>query len=190
MLRNRRALPPRGSGFSLVELLVTIAIVGILASVAAPSFQSMLEKRRLIAATEGVYAHLQFSRSEAVKLGRDTLLNVSVKTGTPWCIGISNDVSSCDCNQTDTANVTACVYGPAGLTSMRNLSGSEFTNVALATTKPNIQINSIRGGFDGGGGTITLTSSPSSLQTEIGFSKMGRVKICSPSSVGGYSSCS
>lgn len=186
MLRNRRALPPRGSGFSLVELLVTIAVVGILASIAAPSFQSMLEKRRLIAATEGVYAHLQFSRSEAVKLGRDTPLNVSVKTGTPWCIGISNDTASCDCN-----TAAACVYGPAGSTTERNLSGSEFTNVALTTNQANLQVNSVRGGIDGTGGTITLTSSPSSLLTQIVFSRMGRIKICSTSSVGGYpSSCS
>lgn len=189
MLRDRRAMTPRNSGFSLVELLVTIAVVGILASVAAPSFQSMIEKRRLIAATEGVYAHLQFSRSEAVKFGRDTPLNVSVKTGTPWCIGISNDVSSCDCNQTDTTNVTACVYGPTGLTSMRNLIGSEFTNISLATNQANVQVDSIRGAFGGTAGAVTLTSAPSSWTTKVIFSQLGRIRICSNSGIGGYPSC-
>ena len=172
-------------GLSLVELLVTIAILGILASIAAPSFQSMLERRRLIAATEGVYAHLQFARSEAVKFGRDANLNVSIKTGTPWCLGISNATASCNCN-----TAAACVYGPAAVME-RNLIGSEFTNIALTTTQANTQIDSIRGGFTNfTNGSITLTSSPSSLTTQVFFSRVGRVRICSSSNVGGYPSCS
>lgn len=182
-------MKPRSLGVTLVELLVTITVVGILAAVAAPSFQSMLERRRLIAATEGVYAHLQFSRSEAVKFGRDAPLNVSVKTGTPWCIGISNTVSSCDCNQTDSTNATACVYGPTGTTSMRNFIGSEFTNISLATNQANLQVDSIRGAFGGTAGTVTLTSTPSSWTTKIIFSQLGRIRICSDNGIGGYPSC-
>lgn len=182
MFNNNPSITFRSHGLSLVELLVTIAIIGILASLAAPSFQSMLEKRRLIAATEGVYAHLQFARSEAVKFGRDANLNVSIKTGTPWCLGISNATPSCDCN-----TAAACVYGPVAVME-RNLIGSEFTNVTMATNQANVQIDSIRGGFGGTAGTITLTS-PSSLTTKVIFSRLGRVRICSNSNVSGYPSC-
>lgn len=175
-------MTPRSYGLSLVEMLVTIAIIGILASLAAPSFHSMLERRRLIAATEGVYAHLQFARSEAVKFGRDTNLNLSVKTGIPWCLGISNATASCDCK-----TAGACIYGPAP-GSERNLSSNEFTNVAMTTSQANVQIDSIRGGFAGSGGTITLTS-PSSLSTKVIFTRLGRVRICSDSSLSGYPSC-
>lgn len=179
----------RCHGLSLVELLVTIAVVGILATLAAPSFQSMLERRRLIAATEGVYAHIQFARSEAVKFGRDTNLNVSVKTGTPWCLGISNATANCDCN-----TAAACVYGPDansdGNPDMeRNLSGSDFTNVTMSTGQSNLLVDSIRGGFGGTAGIITLTS-PSNLTTKVIFSRLGRVRICSDSNINGYPSCS
>lgn len=170
-------------GFTLVELLITIVVIAILSSIAAPSFQSMLERRRLIAATEGVYAHLQFARSEAVKFGLAANLNVSIKTGTPWCLGISNATASCDCN-----TAGACVYGPAEAME-RNLVGSEFNNVALTTNRANAQVDGIRGGFGGTAGTVTLTSSPSNLTTSIVFSHLGRVKICSPSGIGGYPSC-
>jgi prepilin-type N-terminal cleavage/methylation domain-containing protein len=170
-------------GFTLVELLITIVVIAILSSIAAPSFQSMLEKRRLIAATEGIYAHLQFARSEAVKFGLTANVNVSIKTGTPWCLGISNATASCDCN-----TAGACVYGPAGVME-RNLVGSEFSNVTLTTNQANAQLDGIRGGFGGTAGTITLTSSPSSLSTRIVFSRLGRVKICSPSGIGGYPLC-
>ena len=71
----------------------------------------------------------------------------------------------------------------------RNLIGSEFTNVALTTNQANAQLDGIRGGFGGTAGTITLTSSPSSRTTKIVFSRLGRVKICSDSGVGGYPSC-
>jgi len=174
----------RNYGFTLVELLVTIAIVGILASFAAPSFQTMLEKRRLIAATEAVYVHLQFARTEAVKFGRDTPLNMSVKAGPPWCLGISNGTASCDCN-----TAAACVYGPTDQTTERNLLGSEFPNVALSTNQSNVLVDSGRGGFGGTAGSITLTSTPSNQTTKIIFSQLGRVRICTTSNVGGYPSC-
>lgn len=185
MFTNYRTRLFRSAGFTLVELLVTITVLGILASVAAPSFTTMLEKRRLIAATEGVYAHLQFARSEAVKFGgSDVNLNVSIKAGTPWCMGISNDTANCDCN-----TASACVFGPAGSTTERNLSGSEFSNVTLTTNQSNVQVDRIRGGIPGTGGHITLTSSPSGLVTKVYFSKMGRLRICSDSNLGGYPSC-
>jgi len=174
-------MKPPERGVSLIELLVGISIVAILTAVAVPSFTSMLESRRLVAATEGVYAHLQFARSEAIKLNSD--LNFSIKAGIPWCLGISNDTANCDCNTGG-----ACVFGPAGSTSERNLSGSEFTNVTLSTNQSNILIDSIRGAFSGGGGTITLTS-PSNLETRVIFSRLGRARICTPGNVGGYPAC-
>lgn len=174
----------RNAGFSLIELLVSIAIIGVLTSVAVPSFQTMLENRRLIASTEAVYAQLQFARSEAVKLSRDVPLNISVKATAPWCLGISNSTANCDCN-----TAAACVYGPTGLTTERNLLGSEYTNIALTTNQTNVLVDSARGGFGVTAGSITLTSSPSNQITKIIFSQLGRVRICTSSNVGGYPSC-
>lgn len=175
-------------GFTLVELMVTITVLAILASVAVPAYQNMMETRRLVAATEAVYAQMQFYRSETLKSGRTDNMNVSIRAGTPWCLGMSNSDTSCDCT---TSN--ACRYGPDLDTSgsadlERNLLGSEFQGISLATTVANVAINSAQGAVSGVGGTITLTSA-SSMSTKVIISRLGRIKICSQTSVGGYPAC-
>lgn len=62
------------SGFTLVELVVTLAIAVILASLAAPSFQSMMASQRVQAASTDLVANLMLARSEAIKQNRSVTL--------------------------------------------------------------------------------------------------------------------
>lgn len=54
-------------GFTLVELMVTIAILAILATIGLPSFQRLIADYRVSAQANSVQGLLQFARSEAVK---------------------------------------------------------------------------------------------------------------------------
>lgn len=58
-------------GMTLVELLVTIAIVAILASLAAPSFVQMVANNAIAGQLNSFYVDARFARSEAVKRGAD-----------------------------------------------------------------------------------------------------------------------
>ena len=57
----------RNDGFSLVELLVTLAIVAIVAGVAAPSMQSLFSGSQVTAVNNQLVFSLQSARSEAIK---------------------------------------------------------------------------------------------------------------------------
>lgn len=53
-------------GFTLVELLVTVAIVVIVLSLAVPSFQAMLMNNRLSAQVDGLTSALNYARNTAL----------------------------------------------------------------------------------------------------------------------------
>ena len=59
----------RYHGFSLVEVMVVIAMVGILAAIAAPSFDGLIRRSRIDAATEAFRTANAYARSEAIKRG-------------------------------------------------------------------------------------------------------------------------
>lgn len=70
----------RARGFTLVELMVTVAVAAILMAIATPSFTSIINSNRLTSAANEMVATLQTARMEAVRL------NTTVKV----CSGCGN----------------------------------------------------------------------------------------------------
>ncbi|GAB2461151.1 hypothetical protein GCM10027082_09940 [Comamonas humi] len=61
-------------GFTLIELMVTIAVLAIILTLAAPSFRQLLEAQRIRATAFDVVSDLILARSEALKRGATTTL--------------------------------------------------------------------------------------------------------------------
>ena len=54
-------------GITIIELMVSLAVVAILSSIAAPSFTSLIQDNRLVTQLNELQASLSFARSEAIK---------------------------------------------------------------------------------------------------------------------------
>ena len=57
-------------GLTLIELLVTVAVVGIMLAVGVPAFQRITEENRQVSTINSLAGGLNLARSEAVKQGR------------------------------------------------------------------------------------------------------------------------
>ena len=66
-------------GFTLIELIIVIAILGISASIAIPGFSRWLPRYRLKSAASGLYSDLQLARLEAIK--RNATCSITYSTG-------------------------------------------------------------------------------------------------------------
>lgn len=74
----------RARGFTIIELLITVAILVILIGLAAPSLSNLVRDQRVKTAVGDVYAALVFARSEAIK--RNATVNV-VSPASDWAGG-------------------------------------------------------------------------------------------------------
>lgn len=71
-------------GFTLIELMVTLGVLAVLVSIAAPSFNTMIQNNRMTTRANDLVTALQLARSEAIKRG--TAVTVTA-TGGNWNSG-------------------------------------------------------------------------------------------------------
>lgn len=64
----------RAAGFTVLELMITIAVLGILLGVGVPSFNAIVRQNRLASQTNELLAAAAMARSEAVKRGTTVTL--------------------------------------------------------------------------------------------------------------------
>ncbi len=168
-------IPQNHKGFTLLELMIVIAIVGVIAAMAVPSFSGNIERSRLKEAVESLKSDLMYARTQSIKTS--SIIKVSlVKDGTgAWCYGINDADADCACGVVETADC-----------GIKSIMGSRFKNVAL-NQAATVTFNPRRGtaGYSG-----TKILSTTNHQVKVVVSNQGRVTVCNVSgTMPGYEGC-
>jgi type IV fimbrial biogenesis protein FimT len=99
-------------GFSLIELMVGVAILGILAALAAPSFSESIKRYRINAIREDLGASMQLARVEAIRRGIPVVLIRELNSASCSAELLDSDTWSCgwrivvDANSNGTISTT------------------------------------------------------------------------------------
>jgi type IV fimbrial biogenesis protein FimT len=168
---TRRPAPSRPRGLTLLEMMVSLAIVAVLASLAAPSFGSMMARHRLKAAADHLAMDLAELRFEATRRGLP--LHLQLTPGTEWCYAMST-APGCDCRL-----VQSC--------QLKTVQGSEFPGVQLVQAQ-DLHFEPVV--LAGAPRPAALLQGRDGAQLRVGLSPLGRPSVCAPGQVvPGYPAC-
>ena len=79
----------KSSGFTLIELMVVIAIASILMKLAAPSFKQLIQSNAISSNVNSFLADMRYARSESVKRGGGVIMcrSDAPEAANPVCSG-------------------------------------------------------------------------------------------------------
>lgn len=151
-------------GFSLIEAMITVAILAIIGALAMPAFQSTLANFRMRTGAEGLLNGLQLARTEAVRQNRNIFFCINPVGTTGWII----------------SREANCPIPPVNLDStIQRRPASEGGNLTVAANINNLTFNSL--GRASAAMNITVSSSIAGTQTlSISQFTGGQVRMCDP----------
>lgn len=160
-------------GFTFIELMIVLAVLLIILSLAVPSFGQALERRRLDGAANAVYLALLSARSEAIMQNKDVLIRFTRVAPGQWCYGMDDDLrssSACNCHS---APDKCTIRGEIKVFDNGSKNKAPYPQVDLAASR----VFTFRAGRGTvGPNTLVLDSATKQQQSRIIVSRLGRVR--------------
>ena len=193
----RRSTLSSQSGFTLVELMITIGVLIVLMTLAVPSFVDLLDRNRVRGAGDALISLISNARAEAIK----TDLDVSVAMtggGTAWCMGghaamppsggnPAGVADTCDC--TDPGDTTACLVGDQRFA----IEVGAHPDVRVGPLPAAFTFDSTLGAIVPlGARQVTLTSPTGKYDLVTEVNTLGQARLCTPAgkpTMSGIASC-
>jgi type IV fimbrial biogenesis protein FimT len=160
----------KARGLTLLELMIALAMLAVVASMAVPSFGSAAERARLKNSAETLAADLAEARFEAAQRGQP--LYVDYQAGANWCWSV--------------ATAPGCACGTPQFCQLKTTQGRDHTGITLLDPVPTAfdptgQVN-VAGG--------ALLQSAHGDRLRVNVSALGRASICSAAgTLPGYPAC-
>jgi prepilin-type N-terminal cleavage/methylation domain-containing protein len=175
-------------GFTLIELMVTIAVVFATLLIALPSFFAMRQRAALRSAAEETLGLWTQARMEAAKRNQMVKFGVAAD-GDSFCLGAAtttdkDDSTPCDCTGADATKICDVGVFPDNASEWRSVTVQgtptlgEDTGVAVLDPKRSALTDSADAG------SITLNGPPgrNAYSLSLHIDQFGRGVICQPSS--------
>jgi type IV fimbrial biogenesis protein FimT len=169
-MNSSKTLNSKQRGVTMIEACITLAIVGILAGSALPSFTESLDKRKVEGISSEVGTDLRYARSEAV--ARNTGVRVSFFEG---CYVVHTG-SRADC-QCDGQGPAVCTGDAVALKTVSASGG-----VQVVANVSSLRFDPSHGTTSPTGTVCTVPANGRSVHHVV--SLMGRVRTCSPAVAG------
>jgi len=162
-MRSRR-------GFSLIELMITIAIAAILITLAAPSFKILLANAQIRTGAQALSDGLSLARVEAIR--RNERVIFTMGTETAWTVSIESDSSIVQTRPYEEGSKAATVtVTPSAATKVTfNGLGRVVGNTDASTSITQIDVDV----------PTTLISATDSKNLRITITSGGAVRLCDP----------
>ena len=178
-------------GFTLVELMITLAVTAILVTVATPNFSSFFERKRLVSAAETISQQLQYARTESIARSANVIVKFTGGgAGNAWQMGMTDKA---DCTPTDAlTDADPCTLTVSGTPVLHRRDNTDFTDIDITSAAVTLIFNNIRGTVSPAQDIILKSTRNEVYEMQVKVSLLGQVKICSPVGadyVTGYRDC-
>lgn len=181
-------------GVTLVELLMVLAVLGLLITLGIPALEHFLQNNRLRAAAESLLTSLHHARAETLARPDPAYrVHVSFRRDEAdhrdWCFGLRRG-APCDCQLEDPEDPTACVLELAGSARLQVVSAAEFPGVELRDIAFGADTHTL---FHPARGTARAGHADFALAEELRvvLGPLGRARLCAPGDppLSGYPPC-
>lgn len=174
MLALKHSYPVKSQGFTLIELMVVIALIAIIAGLAAPDFQRMIARQKLNVTASDLLVSAMQARSEAIKNNRQAIVQPleSTNWNRGWRIYVDMDKS-----KTYTEGDVLVTTVPAAADSV-----GQYETPTL--TQNFIGFDASGFALDSNAGRVVFSSSilGSSYRKGVVIARTGRARICTTQS--------
>ncbi len=158
----------KGSGFTITGLLVTIALLAIMTSIAVPDWRQQVERMRLRSALSDISASIRQARQDAITLRTPvSIVMMPAEGDRPWCLGRYSG-PDCDCI------ASSCLLDGQ---LQRPISGASYPGIIIRVlpSRGHIRFYATRGTSSAGSVQVTAGR----FQAMVIINSLGRIRFCS-----------